>query len=104
MIGTESKMKELLDKLSSYNIFNYLLPGVVFVALTGDLISYSVGGQDILKSAFLYYFTGLVISRFGSLIIEPLMKRISLIKFASYKDFVAASKKDEKIELFSEEN
>ena len=27
-------MKDLLDKLSSYNIFNYLLPGVVFVAIS----------------------------------------------------------------------
>src|SRR5262245_55605146 len=25
-------MKELLDKLSSYHLFNYLLPGTVFVA------------------------------------------------------------------------
>ena len=97
-------MKELLDKLSSYNIFNYLLPGVVFAALTGDLIPYPVSERDILKSAFLYYFVGLVISRFGSLIIEPLMKRLSLVKFAAYKDFVAASKKDEKLEVLSEVN
>ena len=24
-------MKDLLDKLSSYNIFNYLFPGIIFV-------------------------------------------------------------------------
>ena len=46
----------------------------------------------------------MVISRFGSLFVEPILKAISFLKFADYKSFVAASKKDEKIELFSEIN
>jgi hypothetical protein len=64
-------MNEFLDKLSSYNLFNYLLPGVLFV---------------------------------GSLIIEPLFKRSKIITFADYRDFVAASKIDDKIEVLSEAN
>lgn len=32
-------MKDLLDKLSSYNIFNYLLPGIIFTALVEMLTS-----------------------------------------------------------------
>jgi len=45
-----------------------------------------------------------VISRFGSLIIEPLLKTLSFVKFAEYKDFVAVSQKDSKLEVLSEVN
>ena len=53
---------------------------------------------------FLYYFLGLVVSRFGSLVIEPILKKIGFVHFASYRDFVSASKKDDKIEVLSEVN
>ena len=97
-------MKDIIEKLSSYNLFNYFFPGVVFVVLANVITHYSFIQQDIVLGIFLYYFIGLVISRFGSLVIEPFLKRISFLKFADYKDFVAASKKDEKVELFSEIN
>jgi len=97
-------LKELLSKLSSYNLFNYLLPGVVFVIAADKLTRYSLMQADIIISLFLYYFIGLVISRFGSIAIEPILRGISFLKFADYKDFIAASKKDEKIELLSEVN
>jgi len=97
-------MKDLLSKLSSYNLFNYLLPGMIFVVLSSKMTRYSFIQQDILIGLFLYYFIGLVISRFGSLVIEPVLKRLSFVHFAHYKDFVSASKTDEKIEVLSEVN
>jgi len=54
--------------------------------------------------AFLYYFVGLVVSRIGSLIIEPFFRKIKLVKFSEYKDFIDATKADNKVELFSEIN
>ncbi len=97
-------MKDLLDKLSSYNIFNYLFPGVVFVVLASKLTSYNFVQQDILVGAFLYYFIGLVISRIGSIFIEPILKFIKFLKFADYKRFVKASKIDTRIDTLSEVN
>ena len=35
-------MKDLLDKLSPYNVFNYLLPGVVFAVFLDTFTAYSV--------------------------------------------------------------
>jgi hypothetical protein len=102
--GMESDMNELLGKLSSYNVFNYLLPGIIFAILAGEIIHYPIVQRDIVTGAFLYYFLGLVVSRFGALIIEPLLKRLSFVRFADYKDFVAASKKDGQLELLSEVN
>lgn len=97
-------MKEILDKISSYNLFNYLLPGILFAVLTKEFTPYSFIQDNLVIGAFVYYFIGLAISRFGSLIIEPVLKKISFLKFADYTDFVSVSKKDSKIEIFSEVN
>jgi hypothetical protein len=86
------------------NVFNYLLPGIVFAALAGEITHYPIVQGNIVASGFLYYFVGLVASRFGSLIIEPVLKRLSFIQFADYKDFVGASSKDPKLEVLSEVN
>jgi hypothetical protein len=97
-------MKDILEKLSTYNTFNYLLPGILFIIIARDFAGYNFIQNDIVLGVFLYYFIGMVISRFGSLIIEPFLKKISFVKFADYKNFITASKKDEKIELLSEVN
>jgi hypothetical protein len=60
--------------------------------------------NNFLIGAFLYYFLGLIISRFGSLVIEPILKKTKFIEFADYSDFIKASKGDEKIGLLSEVN
>lgn len=97
-------MKEIIDKISSYNLFNYLFPGIIFVVLLRRFSTIDLIIENNFLGAFLYYFIGLVISRIGSLILEPLFKKIKLVTFSDYKDFIDASKKDEKIELFSEVN
>ena len=97
-------MKDLLDKISSYNLFNYLFPGVVFVIILSKISSYNFIQKDIVVGVFFYYFIGLLISRIGSILIEPLLKTLKFLKFSEYKDFIFASQKDEKIELFSEVN
>ncbi|MCB1777031.1 MAG: hypothetical protein KDI50_06320 [Candidatus Competibacteraceae bacterium] len=97
-------MKELLDRLGSYNIFNYLLPGVVFAAIAGSLTDYSFIQDDVLIGAFVYYFLGMIISRIGSILIEPILKKIRFVKFSSYQDYISASKKDELIPTLSEAN
>src|ERR1700693_3580349 len=95
-------MNELLTKLSSYNLFNYLLPGVLFAVVASEATPYQFVRKDIVTGLFLYYFLGLVVSRFGSLVIGPILKSLSFIKFADYKAFVAASKKDAQIEVLSD--
>ena len=80
-------MNALLSKLSSYNLFNYLFPGIIFVILAEGVTDYSLIQEDIAIGAFLYYFIGLVVSRFGSLMIEPFLKKVSFLRFADYKNF-----------------
>jgi hypothetical protein len=99
-------MKEIIDKISSYNLFNYLFPGIIYVVVLGEITSFNLIQENNFIGAFLYYFVGLVISRFGSLVIGEFLqwKKLKFLKFAKYSDFVYASDKDQKIDLFSEVN
>jgi len=95
-------MKELIDKISSYNLFNYLLPGVIFSVLATKFTKYSIIQSDILIGAFVYYFIGVGISRFGSLIIEPVLKKVPFLESYEYEDFVTSSKKDDELKILLE--
>lgn len=97
-------MKDLLNKISSYNLFNYLLPGILFAVLVERITTYKIIQSDIIIGLFLYYFCGLVISRIGSLILEPVMKKTSFVTSAPYEDFIHVSAKDSSLEILSEVN
>lgn len=97
-------MKELAEKISSYNLFNNLLPGAIFVVTLKCIFSIDLLKHDIMTLFFVFYFTGMVIGRLGSIVIEPIIKLIRLVKFADYDNFVAASQLDPKIETLSETN
>ena len=96
--------KEIVEKISSYNLFNNLLPGVLFVYAISNITNFNLLVDNVIIVIFLYYFVGLVISRFGSFVVEPLLRKIKFIRFADYKDFLSASEQDSKIELLSEVN
>lgn len=97
-------IKEIIEKISSYNIFNYLLPGILFAVCLDASTDYNVIIDNTLLGLFVYYFYGLMVSRLGSLIVEPLLKKTKFISFADYGDFITASRKDPKIEILSEVN
>jgi len=97
-------MKELLEKLSSYNMFNYLFPGILFVVIAKYITVYDFVQSNIIFGLFLYYFIGLVISRVGSLFIEWFLKKIKFIKDCDHKDLATAQKQDKKIDILLESN
>jgi hypothetical protein len=79
-------VSDFIEKISSYNLFNNLLPGVVFCLLADKFFSFSLIQSDIVVGLFFYYFVGLVISRVGSIIVEPLLKNIKIIEFTKYSE------------------
>lgn len=97
-------MKELLDKISSYNLFTNLLPGVLFVVILKELTGFNLVFEPVFLGLFLYYFIGIVINRIGSLAVEPFLKKCNFLEFIEYPKFVKASKLDAKIEILSENN
>ena len=97
-------MKAVVEKLSAYSIFGYLLPGSLFVILGERLTSFSLIQRSWIVGIVLYYFIGLVISRVGSLIVKPVLERIGFVKDAPYEDYVEDSKSDSKIDILSTQN
>ncbi|HBB9226628.1 TPA: phosphohistidine phosphatase, partial [Escherichia coli] len=95
-------MDGLWEKISSYNIFNNLFPGALFIYLLERMTNIVLSGDDLIKNVVLYYFVGLVIGRIGSIVLEPFLKLSRLIKFAPYKDYVSACGVDGKIETLQE--
>lgn len=97
-------MSDFLNKLSSYNLFNNLLPGILFVVLLNHFTQYRILQDNLLLSVFLYYFIGLTISRISSITIEPFFKKVKFIAFRDYHLFVNANKKDSKLDVLVETN
>lgn len=97
-------MTDFLNKLTSYNLFNNLLPGILYVVFLNHFTEYKVSQDNLLLSAFLYYFIGLTISRISSITVEPFLKRIKFVTFRDYKLFVIANQKDSKLDVLVETN
>jgi len=90
-------MNDLISKISSYEIFNNIIPGAVFAFLLEALSIFHFETTSIITDVVLYYFLGLIVSRIGSLIIDPALQLSGIIEKADYSAFIRASAKDEKI-------
>lgn len=97
-------MNEMLSKLSSYNILNNLLPGAIFCFILKHFIGVDLISESIIDNLFLYYFLGMIISRIGSILVEPLYRKFAPNSFAEYSDYLTASKLERKIDVLSETN
>ena len=101
-------MENILEKISSYNILNNILPGVVFIFFWDKSFStmkFTLSQENIITSIFLYYFFGMVLSRVGSLLIEPAFKLFRIIHFEPYEKYLKARSIDKKIpELLETDN
>lgn len=97
-------MDKFLEKISSYNLLNNLLPGAVFCYLLKYYISINLISEELIGNLFIFYFCGMVISRIGSTIIEPFYKKAKIVTFAEYGNFIKASGLDPKVDTLSETN
>lgn len=108
-------IKTFSEKISSYNIFNNLFPGIIFTFALNNTTRFNIGTDSLFENIFIYYFIGMVISRVGSIIVEKLLKKIKIknkktkekeafLCFADYDDYVNASEKQADIKMLSETN
>lgn len=111
----EETIKIFVEKITSYNIFNNLLPGIIFCFALNHTTRFNIGTDNILENIFIYYFVGIVVSRIGSLVIEDLLRKIKIknkttkkketfLIFSNYSDYVDASENQETIKILSEMN
>lgn len=97
-------MEKFLEKLSSYNILNNLYPGAIYCFLIKFTCSVDFTSDNIISNILIYYFVGMIISRLGSVIIEPLYKKIRIVSFVDYPKYIEAEKKDTQVAILSETN
>lgn len=93
-------LDKFIERISSYNILNNLIPGTIFVWLCDVFDIFSVSEQAIIEKIFIYYFGGIVIGRVGSLFVEPIIKLFYRKKgfHAPHAQYIEACDYDKKIE------
>lgn len=73
-------LKSLSEKLSAYQLFNFIYPGAVFLGI----LSYKGVPLGMLKEIWWFllasYFLGMTISRFGSIVIEIICLKFGWIE------------------------
>ena len=89
--------KMILDKLSQYNFLTNILPGTVLCILLHYLVGYNLLLSDYYLAGILFYFSGMVNSRFSSLIVEPLLRGLRIVVFAPYPDWSQEARGDREI-------
>ncbi len=97
-------MEDLLKKISQYQLFNFLLSGALLAVLLKQTTYIDLIYENSIAEFFTFYFIGLAVSRVGSLIVEPILKKIKIVTFAPYTDYLNATRSDEKIDTLSQEN
>jgi hypothetical protein len=97
-------MEKIFDKISSYNLFNNLLPGAIYAIFVKSIGEIQLINDNILINLFVFYFLGVIIGRIGSVVVEELAKKWGIVKYADYSDFIVASDKDKKLEVLLEVN
>lgn len=99
-------MKDIISKISSYDLFNNLLPGAIFSLLLNELTGLNLTHSNIIYTLIIYYFVGLCISRIGALLLDKPLRRYFTPKSKehNYDDYIGSCKEDKKIELLSEIN
>lgn len=111
----EELIKNVAEKISSYNIFNNLFPGIVFCHIVERTTRFSFVHDNVWENLFIFYFVGMIISRIGSIFIEKWLKTIKVknkktnskepfLKFAPYDRYVDACKNDPFIITLNETN
>jgi len=94
----------IIEKLEAYHIFNYILPGALFGFLLEQMTTRTIFTEDLLLNVLIVYFAGMILSRLGSVIVEPILKAIRFVKYADYESYVKAEKSDPKLITLVQEN
>lgn len=96
-------MDKIIEKISSYHIFNYLVPGYLFLIISGQIMEKNLIIDSLIYSFFEAYFIGIIISRISSLVIEKIIVKIWKLKKEPYDKYIEANKKDDKLEILNQD-
>lgn len=97
-------MEKFLEKISNYHFLNTLIPGACIVYFSKRFIGFDFLTNELIYDLLIIFILGLFSGRLGSVIIESILKKIKIIRFEEYEDYLRASKKDIKITELAVDN
>ena len=89
-------MDSLMKKMSAYDLINILMPGGVLTYFLGILGYIELEAASILYLVPIAFALGVIGSRVGSLLIEPLALKLKLVE-RDYASYVKAQAADERL-------
>lgn len=90
-------MENIVSKISSYELLNNLVPGGVALLALDWFNVWSFAGMDMAVLLLLAYVVGILCSRAGSLLLEPLAKRMRIVGWREYRLYLQAESEDNKL-------
>jgi mannose/fructose/N-acetylgalactosamine-specific phosphotransferase system component IID len=90
-------MENLVTKISSYDIINNLVPGGLTLCVFELLGFYSFDDMNVIILLFCCYVMGVIDSRVGSLVLEPIARRAGFLEWRDYSRYLDAEKRDKRI-------
>ena len=92
-----NEIVNIIEKISVYEVVNSIIPGAIYVVAVEKLTDVQIlAHNNLLTNIVLIYFFGLIASRIGSLVIDPLLKvklpvfNKSFLNLAPYPDYIKA--------------
>ena len=96
----EAILTKLIGLLENFYLATYIIAGsAIGIGLT--IIGISFFESEFWINLGLCYFAGMIASRIGSLVIEPICKKTKIIPWEPYERFLEAEKKDSTKKLLS---
>lgn len=90
-------MEKIIEKMEEYKIIINLIPGYFFLWLLKYYVEIEFPFENVFQEFIITYVVGTAIGRIASIIFSRFLRKIKVIQFANYKNYVEASKKDAQI-------
>ena len=97
-------MDKFLNKLSEYHFIQSLVPGMIFTYCSKMFYGINFLTDKPVYDFIVILIIGLIISRIGSIIVEPMLRKTKILNFCKYSNYIEASQKDSIIKNLSETN
>lgn len=97
-------MESILQNISEYRLLNNLIPGGFFVGVLSWAGGWASNEVNFIFILAISYVAGAILSRLGSIIVEPIAKKVFKVEFSSYDDYCQAEKRYPKLTTLNTEN
>ncbi|GLR46525.1 hypothetical protein [Sphingomonas astaxanthinifaciens] len=88
----------MFDKLDAYNLVANLVPGAALTYAFHATGIPSPKPEDIGAFVLVAFVIGVTVNRLGSIVLDPLMRKLRLLKPKDYRSFVTSEREDKKLE------